>query len=67
MSKEELIRNLLNLIDINEEQQGEYEKKHGEFNAKWGDEHSIYSELADWSKGKAVAYRQAIELIEELA
>ena len=67
MSKEELIRNLSDLIVLNESQQGEYEEKHGEFSAKWGDEHSIYSELADWSKGKIVAYRQAIELIEELA
>lgn len=66
MTKQELITQLTDRITLAHESQGDYEKQHGEWVAKFGDNHSIYSEMADWSKGRALAYTHALELVLEL-
>ena len=66
MTKQELVTQLTDRITLAHESQGEYEEKHGEWVAKFGDNHSIYSEMADWSKGRALAYTHALELVLEL-
>ena len=66
MTKQELITQLTDRITLAQETQGDYEKQHGEWVAKFGDNHSIYSEMADCSKGRALAYTHALELVLEL-
>lgn len=66
MNKQEMIQHLKNRIQYCQDEQGKYEAKHGEFNAEFGDNHSVWSELADWQKGRACAFNVVIELLEEL-
>ena len=63
MNKQEMIKHLRDRIAYSRSEQGEYEAKHGEWNAKHGDLHSIYSEMADWHKGRVCAFSLALELI----
>ena len=67
MKKQEMINQLRDRIAYNEDQQGYYEKKHADEFVVKGQVHSIWSEMADWYKGKIVGLRQAIEMIEEVA
>ena len=66
MTKQDLIHHLKHRITYCQEEQGKYESMHGELNAKDGTMHSLWSEMADWHKGRACAYNVALELVEEL-
>ena len=63
MNKQEMIDQLKARIAYNEEQRAYYEKLRDEN----PDEHSIWSEMVDWFKGKIVAFNIAIEMAEELS
>ena len=60
---EKVIQNLLDRRDYNRAEQGRYEKKHGEHVAGGGACQSIWSEMAEWHKGKVNAYTIALEAI----
>lgn len=67
MNKKQLIQNLKDRIAHNEECVAHHEKKHGEYVAKNpGVICSIDSEMADWHKGKIVAFSLAIKMVKEL-
>ena len=66
MTKQELIYHLKDRIAYTQGEQGVYEAKHAAWNAEHGDPHSIWSEMADWHKGRACAFNIALELIENM-
>ena len=58
-----VIQNLLDRRDHNRAEQGRYEAMHGEHVAQGGAHASIWSEMAEWHKGKVNAYTIALEAI----
>ena len=61
---ERVIQNLLDRRDYNRAEQGKYEAMHGEHVAETGDyTASIWSEMAEWHKGKVDAFTTALEAI----
>ena len=61
MTKQELINHLKHRISYTTEEQFRYENMHQET----GKSASIWSEMAEWHKGRACAYNVALELIED--
>ena len=66
MTKQELIQHLKDRIVYSQDEQGKYEAHHGEWNAKNGDMHSLWTEMADWHKGRICAFNVVLELLEDL-
>ena len=67
MNKSDMIAELKARILYNEEQQGYYEKLHGEEVAKGeSNDHTIWSEMCDWYKGKVIAFNIALSMAREL-
>lgn len=66
MNKQDMILHLKDRIAYCQDEQGRYEQMHGELCARDGDLHSLWSEMADWHKGRVCAFNVAIELLEEL-
>ena len=62
MTKQDLIHHLKHRIAYSQEEQGRYEAMHKDE----GTMHSLWSEMADWHKGRVCAYGVALELLEEL-
>ena len=62
MNKQEMISQLNDRIAYNADQRAYYEKLRDEN----PDDHSIWSEMVDWYKGKIAAFNIAIEMAEEL-
>ena len=68
MKKSEMIQRLSVNIEYCEEQLGYYERLHGEEVAKGeSNDHTIWSEMCDWYKGKLNAYGVALDMAKELA
>ena len=65
MNKQDLIMNLKDRIAYSQDEQGRYEEMHGDLNAKSGDMHSLWSEMADWHKGRVCAYNAVIEMLDD--
>jgi hypothetical protein len=61
---ENIIRNITDRRDYNMQEQGRYEAMHGEHVADGGSHASIWSEMAEWHKGKVVAFNLALEIIQ---
>ena len=67
MKKSEMINQLKDRIVYCEEQFGYYEKLHGEEVAKGeSNDHTIWSEMLYWYKGKLDAYNVALDIAKEL-
>ena len=62
MNLDNMIENLKERIAYNEEQVAHYEAEHGKHVAKHGGYCSIWSELADWHKGKVIAFGLALDM-----
>ena len=68
MKKSDMISQLKDRIVYCEEQKGYYEKLHGEEVAKGeSNDHTVWSEMCDWYKGKLNAYNVALDMAKELA
>ena len=66
MNKSDLISQLKDRIVYCQDEQGKYEAMHGELNAKHEAMHSLWSEMADWHKGRACAFNVVLELLDEV-
>ena len=67
MKKSELIQNLKDRIAHNEQEVARHERKHGEHVARNPKMIcSIDSEMADWHRGKIVAFTLAMKMVKEL-
>ena len=67
MKKSEMIQRLSVNIEYCEEQLGYYEKLHGEEVAKGESvDHTIWSEMCDWYRGRFQAYNIALDMAKEL-
>ena len=68
MKKSEMIQRLSVNIEYCEEQLGYYEKLHGEHMLQDGlpHEHSIWSEMCDWYRGRFQAYNIALDMAKKL-
>ena len=67
MNKSDMIAELKDRIAYCEDQKGYYEKLHGEEVAKGeSNDHTIWSEMCDWHKGKGIAFNIALSMAREL-
>ena len=67
MKKSEMIQLLSASIEYCEEQLGYYEKLHGEEVAKGeSNDHTVWSEMCDWYRGRFQAYNIALDMAKEL-
>ena len=67
MKKSDMINQLKDRIVYCEDQFGYYEKLHGEEVANGeSNDHTIWSEMRDWFKGKVDAYTVALDMAKEL-
>ena len=64
MKKSEMINQLKDRIVYCEDQLGYYKKLHGE---AVSNDHTVWSEMRDWYKGKINAYNVALDMAKELA
>ena len=68
MNKSDMMDQLKDRIVYCEDQFGYYEKLHGEEVANGeSNDHSVWSEMRDWYKGKINAYSVALEMAKELS
>ena len=67
MNKSAMIQQLQERIAYNEEQRAYYAALHVKEVAKGeSNDHTIWSEMVDWYKGKLVAFNIALDMAEEL-